>query len=763
MPLFHRHPREDQQQQQQQDAIAAENEKPPSYTPEEDIDEKSSDLKDAHVEAKLGEAQGSLGETKIHPLTSSDVESLKQDGDFKAFDPFLGAPFSLEELGEEEGSGFTIRAILLGSVLGLLIAASNVYLGLKTGFTFAASLFGAILGFAGIQLFQTVLPPRWGGAPSGPRETCTVQSAATAAGSLSGAFVAAIPAMYQLNLLGTSAREDFGRLITFTVVSAFYGCFFAIPLRKFFIIRLRLVFPTPTATAITIKGLHSLGGARRARIQTYVLGGTFFVSLVWCVLNQYVQGILYEWHWGYWLYQWGWESALVVDNWNWYFQTTPAFFGAGMLAGLNASISFLAGSILLWGIIGPALIQTGQASGRVIEQLDGVTRVNYNSLSFKVGQDLNTASPRYWGLWVGVLMMFAASAAELGMNAPAIYRGCKAAAVDMYCAARHRPTPERGVDEMDDKVPAHHQTPVWMWAGGLFLSIIFTCVVSAVQFDMHVGISILAIILAFLFSFVGLQVSGTTDTNPLGVIAKGSQLIVGGALRGTPGDMNAHLLSNLIAGSIVSSAGAHSVDMVGDLKTGHLLRARPRTQFYAQLAGSIPGIFLSPGLFVLFTTAYPCIIDSSLQDNCPFALPAVSAWVAVAKAVLSPSLPVSKSSGITALMFAFLAVFTVVARYLWIPPKYHVFVPNFNAIGLGFVLPQTYIPVAMTTGAICSYFWQKRRPQQYDMAGYATAAGFIAGEGIAGVVNAILTIAGVAGGADSAGVVRGTLVGYPPF
>ncbi|KAE8230225.1 hypothetical protein CF326_g4779 [Tilletia indica] len=756
MPLFHRHPKEGQQ-----DDIMTEA-KPPSYSGSED-DEKSA-MKDAHIEAKLGEANASLGETKVQPITASDVESLEKEGAFKAFDPFLGEPFDVEELGEEEGSGFTIRAVLLGSVLGLLIAASNVYLGLKTGFTFAASLFGAILGFAGIQFLQFALPPKWGGAPSGPRETCTVQSAATAAGSLSGAFVAAIPAMYQLGLLGASAREDFGRLITFTVVSAFYGCFFAIPLRKFFIIRLRLVFPTPTATAITIKSLHSIGGARRARIQTYILVGTFSASLIWCVANQFAQGILYEWHWAYWLYQWGWESALVVDNWNWYFQTTPAFFGAGMLAGLNASISFLFGSILLWGVIGPALIQTGQAQGKAIPglELNGVTRVSYNSLSFTVGQDLNATSPRYWGLWVGVLMMFAASAAELGMNAPAIYRGCKAACVDTYCTMRHRPLPERGSD-MNDTVPKEHQTPFWMWGGGLILSVVFTCVVSAVQFDMHVGISILAIVLAFLFSFVGLQASGTTDTNPLGVIAKGSQLIVGGALRGTPGDMNAHLLSNLIAGSIVSSAGAHSVDMVGDLKTGHLLRARPRTQFYAQLAGSIPGIFLSPGLFVLFSTAYPCIIDSSLSDNCPFQLPAVNAWIAVAKAVLSPTLPVSKSSGITALMFAFLAVFSVVARYLWVPKKYQVYVPNFNAVGLGFVLPQTYIPVAMTCGAIFSYFWQKRRPQQYDMAGYATAAGFIAGEGIAGVVNAILTIAGVAGGMDSAGNVRGSLVGYPPW
>ncbi|KAK0537545.1 hypothetical protein OC834_000469 [Tilletia horrida] len=758
MPLFRRHQQEDTifNEEPQQQEMTVPSSSPPAYDQGSDIDEKSS-AKDAHVEAKAGEAGFALGETKVHPLTKDDIEALDREGDFKAFDPFAGKPFSLEELGgEEEGNQFTLRAVLLGSVLGLLIAASNVYLGLKTGFTFGASLFGAILGFAGIQLLQVILPPKWGGAPSGPRETCTIQSTATAAGGLSGAFVAAIPAMYQLNLLGANAREDFGRLITFTIVSAFYGCFFAVPLRGFFVRRLKLVFPSPTATAITIKGLHSVGGARRARQQTIILGVTFMAAMVWCVINQYVMGILYEWHWGYWLYQWGWKKALVVDNWNWYFQTTPAFTGAGMLAGLNASFSFLFGAILLWGIIGPALIQTGQANGRVLAELEGVTRVSYTSLSWKPGQDLNTASPRYWGLWVGVLMMFAASFAELAMNGPAIYRGVKAATVDTYNTIRRRPLAE-SADQDEDDVPPSQQTPLWMWGGGLILSVVFTCVVASVQFDLPVGISILAIVLAFLFSFVALQASGTTDTNPLGVIAKGSQLIVGGALRGVPGTMEQHLLSNLIAGSIVSSAGQHSVDMVGDLKTGHLLRARPRTQFYAQLAGSIPGIFLSPGLFVLFSTAYPCITDPELLDTCSFGLPAVTAWVAVARAVLSEGLPVSKSCGITALCFAFLAIFSVIARYLWIPKKYHIFVPNWNAVGLGFVIPQTYIPVAMCTGAILSWAWQKRRPEQYDLAGYAVAAGFIAGEGIAGVINAILTIAGVSGD------VKGTMVGYPSF
>lgn len=43
--------------------------------------------------------------------------------------------------------------------------------------------------------------------------------------------------------------------------------------------------------------------------------------------------------------------------------------------------------------------------------------------------------------------------------------------------------------------------------------------------------------------------------------------------------------------------------MTGDLKTGHLLRCKPRNQFVAQACGALCSVFMSVGLFVLFTKA----------------------------------------------------------------------------------------------------------------------------------------------------------------
>jgi uncharacterized oligopeptide transporter (OPT) family protein len=90
-----------------------------------------------------------------------------------------------------------------------------------------------IFSFAILKPLSRV-PTYFGGGYFGPRENCTVQTAATSAGGLTALFVAAVPAMYHLGLM-TTPRQDIGRLFLLTAITAFYGLFFAIPLRKYYI------------------------------------------------------------------------------------------------------------------------------------------------------------------------------------------------------------------------------------------------------------------------------------------------------------------------------------------------------------------------------------------------------------------------------------------------------------------------------------------------------------------------------------------------
>lgn len=57
--------------------------------------------------------------------------------------------------------------------------------------------------------------------------------------------------MYRLHLLSDLPEKDIGRLIALTACAGFFGVFFVIPLRRYYIIIQKLTFPTPAATVST--------------------------------------------------------------------------------------------------------------------------------------------------------------------------------------------------------------------------------------------------------------------------------------------------------------------------------------------------------------------------------------------------------------------------------------------------------------------------------------------------------------------------------
>jgi len=134
------------------------------------------------------------------------------------------------------------------------------------------------------------------------------------------------------------------------------------------------------------------------------------------------------------------------------------------------------------------------------------------------------------------------------------------------------------------------------------------CAILATQFSMNVGEAILSLVLAFIFSFIGVQSTGVTDINPISTVAKASQLVFGGITKATSLPIKSAQTLNLAGGVISGGAAGQAADMTGDLKTGYLLRAKPRNQFVAQLCGAVVAVFLSTGLFILFTKASPCIM-----------------------------------------------------------------------------------------------------------------------------------------------------------
>lgn len=272
-------------------------------------------------------------------------------------------------------------------------------------------------------------------------------------------------------------------------------------------------------------------------------------------------------------------------------------------------------------------------------------------------------------------------------------------------------------------------------------------------------------ILGILFSCLCIHSNGVTDINPTTAAAKASQLVFGGvtSAQGLPPEKA--LSANIIAGAMAAGAADMSNTIISNYRTGFLLKTPPKPQFLAQAAGAIVAVFLAPAIFMLFVQAYPCVIQTD-ADRCAFPAPSVAAWVAVAQAVTMRNVPIPRSSAIFACVTGSVTVVQVVLKNRLLVDdttrpdgrrwyKYRKWLPNWVPIGMAFVLPATHYSTATLIGAVTSYIWAKKSPWSHGMYCYAVAAGFIAGEGLGGVVQAVLGISGVSGSR------YGTSIGCP--
>jgi uncharacterized oligopeptide transporter (OPT) family protein len=449
-----------------------------------------------------------------------------------------------------------------------------------------------------------------------------------------------------------------------------------------------------------------------------------------------------------------------------------------MLVGLNVALSFFAGSVIAWGIIGPTLVHYEVAFGK-IRQPEEYGVMNFASFNPPFSSK-DTPSPRYWLLWPGVLAMIVISFTELLLQWKIIAFAFKAAGKGIgkglydisYKAGKEikflRKAKESEVKDLVEDPARPEEIPkMWMWAPGLIATIICMCVVMGVQYDMPVGMSVLSIFLAFFFSFLAIQCTGVTDITPLTAASKASQIILGGATKGEGwGTEHAQRL-NLLGGALANMGANQSTDLTMDFRVGFLLRTPPIQQWYAQGIGTLVAVFVAPAMFRLFMKAYPCIIN--MDDVCPFSYPSVAAWRATAIAVTDPTFPIPPSSGIFSIVFSiFGAGMSIVKHFFWVGERewYRKYHPNMMCIALAFVLPQTYCKsltssdpetinysllmrlldgTAMVMGALWSHFWNKKNKKTYEIYAYAIAAGLIAGEGIGGVINAIFQVASISG------------------
>jgi len=153
----------------------------------------------------------------------------------------------------------TVRAVLMGGILGMFTAVSNLYTTLKIGWSFGVSITACVISFVAwnaICKAWNALFPRKISRMSVLENNC-MQSTATAAGSSTGSTLAT--ALGSL-LLIQGVHQQWPVVAAFVFFTAALGVFLAIPMKRQMINHEQLRFPTGIATAETLRSLYSKSG-----------------------------------------------------------------------------------------------------------------------------------------------------------------------------------------------------------------------------------------------------------------------------------------------------------------------------------------------------------------------------------------------------------------------------------------------------------------------------------------------------------------------
>jgi len=610
----------------------------------------------------------------------------------------------------------TVRAVLMGSALGFLLAFTNLYIGLKTGWGLGVAITACILSYA----IWTVLEKA--GVAKTPMtilENNCMQSAASSAGyATGGTMVSAIAALLMLSATPENpqgAHLPWPVLTAWTFFLAVLGTVIAIPMKRNLINRERLRFPSGTAAATTLQSLYSEGKSaiKKARMLLIaaLFGGVFppLMELPLFGPDGDKHGLLpYDSK----IFDWlpgrgthlvdGKEVAWKPSEWLMVMDHNPVMIAAGAIVGMRVSTWMLVGGVLLIYVVGPYGwdAQWENAAGEVVRA---------TTKPYKAWKEI--------GLWLGVPILVASGLLSFATQWRTVLRAMKGLVGGSLDSGLPHEEQAKKVE-----VPGS-----WFAIGGT-LSAIGVISVASLYFDVPVIYGVLAVGMTFFLALVACRATGESDITPVGAMGKLMQLTYGVLI---PQSTTA----NLMTASITASAAGSAADLLNDLKSGYLLGADPRRQFLAQFMGIFAGTLATvSGFYLLVPDA---TVLNGVGDQSPvFPAPAAQAWAAVAELFrmgIENMHPVHQQAIAVGLA---IGVFLTVVEMMS-PKHIKKYLPSGTALGLGLILPFQY-PLSMFIGAVIAWVLTMKKPQLAKDSIVPVSSGVIAGVSIMGVVVAFI-------------------------
>ncbi|MDB3858702.1 oligopeptide transporter, OPT family [Candidatus Poseidonia sp.] len=609
-------------------------------------------------------------------------------------EPYIPAHESPPEL--------TLRVILVGIVLGILMTAANAYLGLYAGMTVSASIPAAVMSMIILRsLFKDV----------SILENNAVQTMASAGESLAAGVIFTVPALLVMNLWTSIQWLD---TLIIATLGGLLGTMFTIALRRLFIVEEALPYPEGVACREVLVAGEEGGDGALAILYALAIGGIYGLMVKGFEITHHTV-----------------EGAVTFVSTRIYagMDLSIALLSVGFIVGIRIASFIFFGGVLGFGILVPmyGLIYGWPATNSLV---DGFYIIWSSQIRY-----------------VGVGAMVVGGVYTLWSMRKTILTGLSKAFVKN----------EDGAEELlrtEQDIPMNR---VFAVCGVLVVLTFFFYWWATESFILALAGALFLAFVAFFFAAVAGYIAGVvgSSNSPVSgmtiatlLFTVGLVYIVGDLFLGmAKQDL---MMATLLIAAIVATSAAIAGDVMQDLKTGHMLGATPKRQQVAEIIGVLTGAVVIGPVLSLLHDAFR-ISQTACQLNPLPGDPTCSKALFAPQAELIGAIVQGAFGGDLNIQMVVLGAAIAVALIRLNMPVMSVAIGIYLPLGLSVpimtggvishvLLRSAHLRVDGTLREVPSVRAEKAA-KEVENRGVLIGAGFIAGESIMGVLIAILIVA----------------------
>ena len=304
-----------------------------------------------------------------------------------------------------------------------------------------------------------------------------------------------------------------------------------------------------------------------------------------------------------------------------------------------------------------------------------------------------------WLLWPGVALLVSSSLASLALQARTLIRGARELGAAGAASGR--------------------RLLVAIGAMGAAVAVL-----AWLLLGVPLVLAVVVVLAMPLLTAACARAQGETDIAPVGPIGGLAQIAIGSVARPSPA-------TTLGGAMIVFGTANQATQLMSSFKAGRVLGSSPRAVIISQLLGCVVGAVVAVPVYEVLTSAYQL-------GSTALPAPAPMSWKATAEAVTGGAAAMPHlaplAAGIGAALGILLALLGQTRAARWLPSA--------PAVGIGLILPASYV-VTIFLGGACIAALQWRRPAQVEAYGAVVAGGVMAGEALLGVAIAICRVTGL--------------------